>query len=80
MLELKYSRGPMIDLDQCIENVGGNRYDLVLVASIRAKEIKRKNRMTSMHVVSALFDVQNENIDRKYLKGINDDRNRSRHE
>ncbi len=39
----KDSRGPSLDLEQCVENVG-NRYMLVVLAAERARQIKRQNR------------------------------------
>jgi DNA-directed RNA polymerase omega subunit len=38
------SRGPSIDTEKCVENVGGNRFDLVLIATERAREIKRQHQ------------------------------------
>ena len=68
------SRGPAIDTEQCVENVG-NRYDLVLVAAQRAREIKRRNQNSHKreHVhsnITALLEVQNGQIGAEYLKRI----------
>ncbi len=35
---LDLSRGPSIDMDKCVEAVGGNRFNLVLIASARTRE------------------------------------------
>jgi DNA-directed RNA polymerase omega subunit len=69
------SRGPGIDTEKCVEIVGGNRFDLVLIASIRANEISRKHRYnetpgTVMPVVSALQEIQEGKIGKEYLKKV----------
>jgi DNA-directed RNA polymerase omega subunit len=58
------SRGVDIDTDQCVQNVGGNRFDLVLIAAARAREISQNNRESvrteHLHTpVTALLEVQN---------------------
>jgi DNA-directed RNA polymerase subunit K/omega len=62
------SRGPELDTEKCIRNVGNLRYDLILIAAQRAREIKRQNKGSQSYehkfaVVTALMDVQNNNID-----------------
>lgn len=56
------SRGPSIDMDQCVNNIG-NRFDMVIAASLRAKEIKRNNKESDKFehthpVVTALLEIQ----------------------
>jgi DNA-directed RNA polymerase omega subunit len=68
------SRGDMIDTEECVENIG-SRYDLVLVAAQRAKDIKRRNRDSHKreHVhssITALLEVQSGQIGIEYLKRI----------
>ena len=68
------SRGPGIDTDLCVENIG-NRYNLVLVAAHRAKEIKRQHKesMKREHVhsnLTALLEIQEGKIGAEYLKRI----------
>jgi DNA-directed RNA polymerase omega subunit len=43
----------------------GNRYDLVLMASQRLRELRKKARETNKHVtcIDALLDVQNGLVD-----------------
>jgi DNA-directed RNA polymerase omega subunit len=50
------SRGPNIDTEKCVENVGGNRFDLVLIAAERSREIKRQNQESDKreHVYSII--------------------------
>jgi len=66
------SRGTSIDTNKCVENVGGNKFDLVLAAAARAREIKRLNRNSKLFehthaVVTALLDVQEGKIGKEYL-------------
>ena len=68
------SRGPEINTDVCVANIG-NRYDLVLVAATRAKEIKRqhKDSMKREHVhsnITALLEIQTGKIGPEYLKRV----------
>jgi len=68
------SRGPEIDTDMCVANIG-NRYDLVIVAAHRAKEIKRQHKesMKREHVhsnLTALLEIQAGKIGPEYLKRI----------
>ena len=54
------SRGPIIDTEECVRQAGG-RYDLVLVAAQRLRELKRIHREdTTRYVtpVDALMEVQ----------------------
>jgi DNA-directed RNA polymerase omega subunit len=56
------SRGTTIDTDLCVENIG-NRYNLVIIAAARAREIAEQNRHSSKHAhwhtpVTALLEVQ----------------------
>jgi len=69
------SRGPNIDTEKCVENVGGNRFDLVLIAAERSREIKRQNQESDKRehvysIISALTDVQDGSVGREYLKKI----------
>ena len=63
----------LVDTDQCVTNIG-NRFDMVLVACIRARELKRghKPKVTtrSKPVVAALEEIQAGHIGRDYLKKI----------
>jgi DNA-directed RNA polymerase omega subunit len=69
------SRGATIDTQQCVENSGGNKYDLILIASTRAREIRRQhkdsNQFEHTHAtVSALIDIQEGRVGKEYLKRI----------
>jgi DNA-directed RNA polymerase omega subunit len=68
------SRGPEIDTDVCVANAG-NRYNLVLIAAHRAREIKRQHKDSDKreHVhsnITALLEVQSGKIGIEYLKRI----------
>jgi len=73
---LDLSRGPSIDTDECVKHAGGNRFDLVLVASERAREIRRQNKESDKRehihsIVTALQEIQAGTIEpRKYLNKV----------
>lgn len=55
------SRGPNIDTEECVRQAGGGRYDLILIAAQRLRELKRVHREdTTRYVtpVDALMEVQ----------------------
>jgi DNA-directed RNA polymerase omega subunit len=62
-----------IDYEKCAANIG-NRFDMVLVATLRARELKRghaKNVSTPNGcIVTALQEIQEGHIGREYLKRI----------
>ena len=69
------SRGPSIDTDLCVEKSGGNRFDLVIMAAARAREIKRQNQGSTKHEhihssLTALLDFQEGRIGSEYIKKI----------
>ena len=68
------SRGPEVDTDKCVENIG-NRFDLVLIAAIRSRELARqhKNSGRSDQInapVTALLEIQNGKIGVDYKKRV----------
>jgi DNA-directed RNA polymerase subunit K/omega len=55
------SRGPIIDTEECVRQAGGGRYDLVLIAANRLRELKRIHREDTTRYVTpidALKEVQ----------------------
>lgn len=69
------SRGPQIDTELCVAQVGGNKYDLVLIASARARELSRQHKKAELPTqinapVSALLDIQQGLVGREYLKRV----------
>jgi len=74
-MKLSDSRGPTIDMQKCLDQIGGNRFELVLIASVRSRELSRrlKNSDQSNYFnssVSALLDVQEGVVTRQYLKKV----------
>ena len=62
-----------IDTDKCVENVG-NRFDLVLVASVRARELRRGHAKHVQGInsinITALKEIEAGFIGREYLKKV----------
>jgi DNA-directed RNA polymerase omega subunit len=72
---IRKSRGTEIDMQKCVQNVGDNRFNLVLIASQRAREISRQNSSSSEFrhqnpVVTALEDIQSGKVGTEYLQKI----------
>jgi DNA-directed RNA polymerase omega subunit len=76
MKKLDLSRGTEIDTEKCVENSGGNRFNLVLIASARAREIRRQHASSDKRehvhsIVTALKDIQEGTVEpRKYLSKV----------
>ena len=67
------SRGPEIDTEKCVENMGNNRFKLSVAAAIRAREIGRRDREVTKYVnpvVPAMKEVQDGAIGVEYLKKV----------
>ena len=69
------SRGPSLDLEKAVENAGGNRFNLVIMAAARARAIKRQNshseRFEHVHTaMTALIEFQDGKFDESYIKRI----------
>ena len=73
---LDLSRGPGINTELCTQMAGGNRFNLVLVASERAREIRRQNKDSDKRehvhaIITALEEIQRGEIEpRKYLNKV----------
>lgn len=54
------SRTAIIDTEKCVRQSGGGRYDLILVAAQRLRELKRLHREDNKYVtcIDALFEIQ----------------------
>jgi hypothetical protein len=54
------SRNGQIDTELCVKNAGGGRYDLVIAAAQRLREMKRRARETNEYVtpIDALLEAQ----------------------
>lgn len=63
----------IIDTDQCVANVG-NRFDLILVASARVRELRRghakKVPHNNSHPITALREIEAGHVGRDYLKKV----------
>lgn len=71
MKTLTLSRGPDIDTEQCVKNIG-SRYDMVIIAAARAREIRRNNRASERRdhvftVVTALQEIQDGKLGKDYF-------------
>ena len=58
-----HSRGPELDIDRIVQQEGVNRFDLIIQAAARARQIKRSNqssdRFEHTHpVMTALLEMQ----------------------
>jgi len=75
MFSSSLSRGPQIDTEKCVEMVGGNRFNLIIIAAARARELARSHRHqgrgTQLNApVTALLDIQSGLVGREYLKKV----------
>ena len=62
------SRGPEVDIEKCVRNSGTGRFDMVLIACARAREIKRQNKSSERYehrhsIVTALKDIEAGTVD-----------------
>jgi len=69
------SRGTLIDTDKCVKLSGGNRFNLVIMAAARSRELRRHNRESNkfedVHTnVTALLEFQDGRTDGSYMKKI----------
>ena len=69
------SRGTTIDTEQCVKNIDNNRYLMVVVASLRAREIAVQNRHSDRfehwHTpVTALMEIQEGKLDVGSIKRL----------
>lgn len=52
------SRSTEIDTEKCIEKSGVGRYEMILMASQRLRELKQKNRDQFVTSIDALKELQ----------------------
>jgi DNA-directed RNA polymerase subunit K/omega len=67
------SRGPEIDIELCTKQVGNARFDLVIIASERLREMRKQNKNSDKYItpVEALLDIQAGNVNpQEYLEKI----------
>ena len=61
------SRATEFDVEKCTDNVGGNRFNLVIIAAARARELARKYKEDEDHSkfgahMTALLEIQNKKL------------------
>ena len=70
------SRGPELDTEMLVRNCGTGRFDLVLIAAARAREIRRQNKDSDTYannfpIVTALLEIQEGKVNAKeYLAKV----------
>ena len=74
-MAISLSRGPEVDTEQCVQLSGGNRFDLVIMAAIRCRELAREHRNAERPYqlnapVTALLEFQSGKIGREYLRKV----------
>jgi DNA-directed RNA polymerase omega subunit len=74
-MKLTESRGPNIDTEKCVELAGGNRFNLVLIATVRARELSRRHKAAELTTqvnapVSALLEIQEGKVGPEYLRRV----------
>jgi DNA-directed RNA polymerase omega subunit len=57
------SRSSEVDIEKCVEVSGGNKFNLVLMAAQRARQIKHQNQGSQKHEhlhsnITALLEIQ----------------------
>jgi len=58
------SRHLQLDLEKCVQNVGNLRYDLILIAAERLRELKKQHRHGKhQSTIDALLEIQNGEVD-----------------
>jgi DNA-directed RNA polymerase subunit K/omega len=67
------SRGPLVDTELCTKQVGNARFNLVLIASERLREMRRQHKDSGKYItpVEALLEIQEGKIDAdEYLEKV----------
>ena len=69
-----------IDVQKCVENVGGNQFELILIAATRAREIANTRGIAQKNnpqlkyptriVTAALEEVEQGTVGREYLDKV----------
>lgn len=74
-IKSEFSRIEQVDVDLCAKNVGGNKFNMILIASARAREIHKHNRNSlrfehSHSAVTAMLEIQDGKIGAEYLHKV----------
>jgi DNA-directed RNA polymerase subunit omega len=73
---LGLSRSSQVDNEMCVINAGENRFDMVLIASVRARELARQNKNKADQTsyvnpsITALLEIQAGKVGKEYLKRV----------
>lgn len=70
---IKYSRNNIVDIKECITQMGGNQFDMILVAAARAREMVEQQRFNTFSntTVDALLEIQQGKIAKdKYISKV----------
>ena len=73
MSNKKLSRTPLLDIQTCVKNAGGNKFDMIVYTALRAREMSRKNKGKVDYFnapLSALFELQENKNDRDQIKKV----------
>ena len=72
--------GTEIDVDKALENIGGNRFEMILIAATRAREIESTRRIAQNNnsglkfrnrtISAALQEVEEGKVGRDYLNRV----------
>lgn len=73
--KLALSRGSEIDTQLCVKNSGTNIFGLVLIATVRAREIREQHKESEKRehifpIIPALQEIQEGKIGKDYLDRI----------
>jgi DNA-directed RNA polymerase omega subunit len=73
MIKKKYNPY-LVDIDRCVENLGNNRFNLILIAATRVRELRRGHQQkipqTNSSIITALKEIEEGYIGRDYLKKV----------
>ena len=59
-----------LDIERCVSNIG-NKFDLILVAAYRTRELAKKNAVSDhKHTVTALMEIERGDIGREMLRRV----------
>jgi DNA-directed RNA polymerase subunit K/omega len=69
------SRGTEIDTQKCVANCGEGRFAMVILASARAREIRRQHKESDSRehnfpIVTALLEIQEGKLTMDYMKKV----------
>jgi DNA-directed RNA polymerase omega subunit len=74
-MKITDSRGSKIDNEKCVINVGHNRFNLVLIAAARAREIKRQHKESEKRehifpIITALEEIEAGSVGAEYIRKV----------